>query len=124
MMSDSRAEHETSDRWSRHIDKGAEHFKESTSSSIRQTRASQDTAAENLDSGMHQGTGRFADGAKRAAQHAESATDCSRQEFDDAPACVDDWLDKLRSQVREKPAQSIVIALAAGWLIGNVLQRR
>jgi ElaB/YqjD/DUF883 family membrane-anchored ribosome-binding protein len=35
---------------------------------------------------------------------------------------ANDWLDTAREYVREKPVQSIALALAAGWLAGRILR--
>ena len=36
---------------------------------------------------------------------------------------ADAWLEQVRDYVREKPMQSVAIALGAGWLIGRILRR-
>ena len=36
---------------------------------------------------------------------------------------ADEWLERARDYVREKPVQSVAIALGAGWLLGRILRR-
>jgi ElaB/YqjD/DUF883 family membrane-anchored ribosome-binding protein len=33
------------------------------------------------------------------------------------------WMSQAREYVREKPMQSVAIALGAGWLLGRILRR-
>ncbi len=36
---------------------------------------------------------------------------------------ADEFLEQAREYVREKPMQSVAIALGAGWLLGRILRR-
>lgn len=105
------------------IGKGAEQFKESTSEAVERTHEALDTAADKVEQGMHSGTDKVADAAERTVDHAESAAERGREAFDDVVAHAGDWADKARDYVREKPTQSVVMALAAGWLVGRLMRR-
>ncbi|KAG9546826.1 hypothetical protein KCV01_g24215, partial [Aureobasidium melanogenum] len=58
----------------------------------------------------------------RAAEKAEEAKLRSKEAYDDALDKANDWLDVARDYVREKPVQSIAMAVAAGWLAGRILR--
>lgn len=88
------------------IEKGAERFKHATSSAVGSTHEAVDHAADKVEHGMHRGTDKVASAAAYATEHAS------------------DWMDNVREYVRDKPAQSLVIAVAAGWLVGRLMHRR
>ena len=43
--------------------------------------------------------------------------------YDETMDRADAWLEQAREYVREKPVQSVAIALGAGWLLGRILRR-
>jgi ElaB/YqjD/DUF883 family membrane-anchored ribosome-binding protein len=97
----------TSDR----IERGAEHVKDSTSRAADRTHGAVDSA----ERGVHRGT-------DKVAQAAESTVEHSREAFDQVMGHAGDWADQAREYVREKPTQSLVMAIAAGWLIGRIMR--
>ncbi|HET7562527.1 MAG TPA: hypothetical protein VFJ87_09135 [Rhodanobacteraceae bacterium] len=95
------------------IERTAARFKEGTSSVVGGAKEKLDAAADHVESGLHRATDASARGAKRAAEKAGQLRDRG-----------DEALETVRDFVREKPVQSVAIALAAGWLIGRLLNRR
>lgn len=102
----------------------AERFKDATSRTVESTKNRVDRAADSVERGMHSATDRTADAADRVAARAERARRRGGEVVDDAMQHADDWLDSARGFVRERPTQSVAIAVAAGWLIGSLLRRR
>ncbi|HET7266720.1 MAG TPA: hypothetical protein VFJ15_01265 [Oleiagrimonas sp.] len=101
---------------SERIDKGAERVKKATSSAVDSTHEAVDHAADRVEHGVHSGTDKAADAAKYAAEH-------GGEKWDGAVEYAGDFMDKARDYVREKPAQSLVMAVAAGWLVGRLMRR-
>ncbi|HET7300413.1 MAG TPA: hypothetical protein VFJ01_07140 [Oleiagrimonas sp.] len=108
----------TSDR----IDERAEKFKEATSKAVDQAHDTLDRTADKVEDGMHRGTDKVADAAEHAAERAAWAAERGRESLDDVMAHAGDWVDKMSDYVREKPTQSVVMAVAAGWLIGRLMR--
>lgn len=106
------------------IERTATRFKESTSSAVDGAKQRFDTAADRFESGLHRAADASARGAHRAADKAdewrERGTQAAAQARDGAEAA----LSGVRDFVREKPVQSVAIALAAGWLLGRLLGSR
>ena len=73
---------------------------------------------------MHRATDASARGAERAADKAGEWRDRGSELASRARDRADDALGTVRDFVREKPVQSVAIALAAGWLIGRLLGPR
>ncbi len=109
---DSPPSSKTSDR----IHKNAEDFKDATSRAVHRTHDTLDRAADKVERGVHRGTDKVASAADRTAER-------SREAYDDVMAHAGDWADEVRQYVREKPTQSLVMAVAAGWLIGRLIRR-
>jgi ElaB/YqjD/DUF883 family membrane-anchored ribosome-binding protein len=104
------------------IEDRADRVKQATSNAVEHTKDVVDRAADKVESGLHRATDKAAAGATRAAEKANEATDRAREVYDDARERTDEWLDTAREYVREKPIQSIAIALAAGWVAGRILR--
>lgn len=100
---------ETSD----HIEENAERFKQGASENVNNTRDKVDRAAAHLEHGMHRGTDKLANAAKHG-----------REALDRAMDHAGDWKGKARNYVRDKPTQSLVIAVATGWLLSRMLRHR
>ncbi len=98
---------------SEHIEERAEHLKHATGSAAGSAHEAVDRMAER----MHRGTDKAAGAAERAA-------DRSREALDSARAHANDWMDNVRDYVREQPGRSLVMAVAAGWLIGRLMRHR
>lgn len=97
-------------------EEGAERFKKATSAAADRAHEAIDHAEE----GMHRGTDKVADAAERAAKAGKQGRGALEQAMDHATG----WLDKTCSYVCEKPAQSVAMALVAGWLLGRLMRRR
>lgn len=94
-----------------------ERFKEGTSDAVNRTRATADHAADHVEHGMHRGADKIASAAQRAKESGRKAMDTAMEH-------ADDWTGKACDYVREKPTQSLVMAVAAGWLLSKVLRHR
>ncbi len=105
------------------IDESAERIKQATSSAVSSTRDAVDRAAGHVEEGLHRATDKAADVANRATDKAAELGERGREVYDDTMDRADAWLEQAREYVREKPVQSVAIALGAGWLLGRILRR-
>jgi ElaB/YqjD/DUF883 family membrane-anchored ribosome-binding protein len=80
-------------------------------------------AAEHVEEGLHRATDKAAGAAHKASDKAAQVSERGRQEKDETVDRADAWLEQARDYVREKPVQSVAIALGAGWLLGRILRR-
>lgn len=106
------------------IERTAARVKEGTSSVVGGARQKFDSAAEQVESGLHRATDASARGAERAAEKAAEMRARSAKLAAEARDRIDAALGTVRAFVREKPVQSVAIALAAGWLLGRLLSSR
>jgi len=105
------------------IDQRAERIKQATSEAVAATREKIDHAAERVEEGLHHATDKAADAAHKASDKAARVGERSREAYDHTMDRADAWLEQVRDYVREKPVQSVAIALGAGWLLGRILRR-
>lgn len=95
------------------IERTASRVKEGTHSAVSGAKDKFDNAADRVDAGLQSATDASARGAHRATDKASELRDRAG-----------DALDSGRGFVREKPVQSVAIALAAGWLLGKLMSSR
>ncbi|HWX65890.1 MAG TPA: hypothetical protein VNZ27_05605 [Rhodanobacter sp.] len=105
------------------IDERAERIKQATSSAVASTKDTVERAADHIEEGLHRATDKAADAANRATEKAAHVSERSREVYDQTMDRADAWLEQARDYVREKPVQSVAIALGAGWLLGRILRR-
>ena len=105
------------------IDESAERIKQATSSAVSSTKDAVDRAADHVEEGLHRATDKAADAANRATDKAAELGERGREVYDQTMDRADAWLEQAREYVREKPVQSVAIALGAGWLLGRILRR-
>jgi ElaB/YqjD/DUF883 family membrane-anchored ribosome-binding protein len=105
------------------IDERAERIKQATSIAVASTKDAVDRAADHVEEGLHRATDKAADAAHRASDKAAEVSERSREVYDETLDRADAWLQTARDYVREKPVQSVAIALGAGWLLGRILRR-
>jgi ElaB/YqjD/DUF883 family membrane-anchored ribosome-binding protein len=105
------------------IDQGAERVKHATSEAVARTKQAVNTTADKVEAGVHHATDKAADAAHRANERAADLAERSRELRDEAMDRADAWMEQAREYVREKPMQSIAIAVGAGWLLGRLLRR-
>lgn len=102
------------------IDRAAERVKQEAGNAARAAKDKSDHAEERVD--------RAADAGARAAHRLADKAEDWRQRGSAAAYTMRDRADTLmddaREWVREKPVQSVAIALAAGWLVGRLLSPR
>lgn len=108
---------------SNRIDERAERVKHATSEAVASTKDAVDRAADRVEEGLHRATDKTADAANRAADKAAEVSARSREAYDRTIDHADAWMDQAREYVREKPLQSVAIAIGAGWLLGRILRR-
>lgn len=106
------------------IERTATRFKEGTSSAVSGAKEKFDHAADRVESGLHHAADAGARGAHRAADKAAEWRERGAEMASGARDRADAALDNVRDFVREKPVQSVAIALAAGWLLGRLLGPR
>ncbi|MGN6789586.1 MAG: DUF883 family protein [Rhodanobacteraceae bacterium] len=106
------------------IERTATRVKEGTSNAVSGAKEKFEAAADRVESGLHRATDASARGAERAADKASEWRDRGAELAADARDRADAALGSMRDFVREKPVQSVAIALAAGWLIGRLLGPR
>ena len=104
------------------IDERAERIKQATSSAVAGTKDAVDRAADHVEDGLHRATDKAADVAHKAGDKAAAVSERSREVYDQTMDQADVWLESARDYVREKPVQSMAIALGAGWLLGRILR--
>lgn len=105
------------------IDQRAEQLKQATSSAINSTKETVDRAADKVEHGLHQATDTAANTAHRASEKAADLSEKGREVYDQTMDRADAWMEEAREYVRDKPVQSVAIALGAGWLLGRILRR-
>jgi len=105
------------------IDESAERIKQVTSSAVASTKDAVERAADHVEEGLHNATDKAAQAANRASDKAADITERGREVYDETMDRADEWLEQARVYVREKPVQSVAIALGAGWLLGRILRR-
>lgn len=106
------------------IERTATRFKESTSSAVEGAKDRFDAAADRVEAGLHRATDASARGAHRAADKADEWRERGAELAAGARDRTDAALAGVRDFVREKPVQSVAIALAAGWVLGRLLGPR
>lgn len=106
------------------IETGAERFKEGTTQTVQTAKEKFNVAADNVEHGVHKATDASAAAALRATEKAAELRARGRELADDARERGADAFDAMREFVRERPAQSLAIALATGWLLGRVIGGR
>jgi len=105
------------------IDESAERIKQATSNVVASTKEAVDRAADTVEEGLHRATDKVADVANRTTDKAVEIGERGREVYDQTRERADEWLEVARDYVREKPVQSVAIALGAGWLLGRILRR-
>jgi ElaB/YqjD/DUF883 family membrane-anchored ribosome-binding protein len=105
------------------IDESAERIKQATSNAVTSTKDAVERAADHVEEGLHRATDKAADVANRASDKAADLGERGREVRDKTLDRADEWMEQARAYVREKPVQSVVIALGAGWLLGRLLRR-
>lgn len=105
------------------IDESAERIKQATSNAVASTKDAVDRAADTVEEGLHRATDKVADAANRTTDKAVEIGERGREVYDQTLDRADAWLEQARDYVREKPVQSVAIALGAGWLLGRILRR-
>ncbi len=105
------------------IDERAERIKQATSSAVAGTKDAVDRAADHVEDSLHRATDKTAQAAHRASDKAAEVSERSREVYDQTLDRADEWMAHARDYVREKPVQSVAIALGAGWLLGRILRR-
>ncbi|MGH8156238.1 MAG: DUF883 family protein [Rhodanobacteraceae bacterium] len=106
------------------IERTASRVKEGTSSVVGGAKQKFDSAADRVESSVHRAADASARGAERATDKAAELRDRGAALASDARERTDAAVGSMRDYVREKPVQSVAIALAAGWLLGRLLGRR
>jgi ElaB/YqjD/DUF883 family membrane-anchored ribosome-binding protein len=105
------------------IDERAERIKQATSNAVASTKETVERAADQVEEGLHRATDKAAAAANRATDKAAEINERGREVYDQTMDRADAWLEQARDYVREKPVQSVAIALGAGWLLGRILRR-
>ena len=105
------------------IDDSAERIQQATTHAVASTKDAVDRTADQVEAGLHKATDKAADVANRATDKAAQIGERGREVYDDTLDRADAWLEQAREYVREKPVQSVAIALGAGWLLGRILRR-
>jgi len=117
------ADTDTSSRAHTRIDQGAERVKQATSDAVARTKQAVNTTADRVEAGVHRATDKTASAAHRASDTAADLSERGRQLRDETMDRAELWMEQAREYVREKPMQSIAIAVGAGWLLGRILRR-
>lgn len=106
------------------IERTANRFKEGTSSAVSGAKDKFASAVDRVEAGLHRAADATARGASRVTDKAGEWRERGGELASGARDRADAALDNVRDFVREKPVQSVAIALAAGVLIGRLLTPR
>ena len=117
------ADTDMSSRTHTRIDQGAERVKQATSDAVARTKQAVNTTADRVEAGVHRATDKTASAAHRASDTAADLSERGRQLRDETMDRAELWMEQAREYVREKPMQSVAIAVGAGWLLGRILRR-
>lgn len=98
------------------IHAAAERAKQTESAAVKRT-------AERVEHGLHRATDVGADVAASVNDKAAEIAARGREATEKLRAQAGDLFDKTRDFVREKPGQAVLIAVAAGWLLGRLTRR-
>ena len=105
------------------IDERAERVKQATSHAVSSAKEKVDHAADRVEQGLHHATDKTASAAHRTVDKAAEVGEQGRAAYERTRDRADEFLEQAREYVREKPMQSMAIALGAGWLLGRILRR-
>ena len=105
------------------IDERAERVKQATSQAVSSAKDKVDHAADRVEQGLHHATDKTASAAHRTVDKAAEVGEQGRIAYERSRDRADEFLEQAREYVREKPMQSVAIALGAGWLLGRILRR-
>jgi len=101
-------------------DHAAERTKQGVSDAVGSAMDKVDKAADRIEEGLHYAADVGAQGAHRVADKAGEWHDRSAELASEARNRAGQATENLREWVREKPVQSIAVALALGWLAGRL----
>ncbi len=104
------------------IDERAERVKQATSHAVSSAKEKVDHAADRVEQGLHHATDKTASAAHRTVDKAAEVGEQGRMAYERTRDRADEFLEQAREYVREKPMQSVAIALGAGWLLGRILR--
>jgi ElaB/YqjD/DUF883 family membrane-anchored ribosome-binding protein len=102
------------------IDRAAERVKQEAGEAARAAKSKTERAEVRVDQAADAGAQAAHRAADKAADWRERGTAAAYTMRDRA----DNLMEDARECVREKPVQSVAIALAAGWLVGRLLGSR
>ena len=105
------------------VDERAERVKQATSQAVSSAKAKVGHAADRVEQGLHHATDKTASAAHRTVDKAAEVGEQGRVAYERSRDRADELLEQAREYVREKPMQSVAIALGAGWLLGRILRR-
>ncbi|MGH8191596.1 MAG: DUF883 family protein [Rhodanobacteraceae bacterium] len=108
---------QASDKTHEKIDQAVERVKKEAGSAADATKHKADQAEQRVD----KATDATARSAHRAADKAADWRQRGGAAVDDMRGRAEDWYECACDYVREKPVQSVAIALATGWLIGRIM---
>lgn len=106
------------------IDNAAERVKQGTSHAAQGARDTVDAATGSAEARIDQAVDASARAAHRTADRAADWRERGASAVDNVRDRVGDMFDAARGFVREKPVESVALALAAGWVIGRLLRPR
>lgn len=111
------------DKAAEQIEKTVQKVQDAANEAVERIRVALDKIADTAGDGVEQGAEKMGKVAKKAVNLAEAAGERGREAVDDLVEHVDDYAGSARTFVRENPGQSVVIALAVGWVIGRLIRR-
>src|SRR5581483_7019345 len=106
------------------IEAGAERFKQGTHETVQTAKEKFNAAADRVDQGVQNATEKATEVRERGREALQDARERGRELAEDARERAEDAFDAMRDFVRERPVQSLAIALGTGWLIGRLFGRR
>lgn len=114
---------EKADKAAEQIEKTVQKVQDAANEAVKRISTALDKIADTAGDGVEQGTEKLGKVTKKAVNIAEAAGERGREAVDDLVEQAGDYAGNARTFVQENPGQSIVIALAVGWIIGRLIRR-
>jgi ElaB/YqjD/DUF883 family membrane-anchored ribosome-binding protein len=106
------------------VSRSAERMKERESAALHAARDAVVSGTERTERAMHRATDATASAAQRTHDRAAELGEKGQEKWNEGRAYAEQTMDRMFDYVRENPGKSLAMAVAGGWLIGNLLRRR
>lgn len=112
-----------SSKASESIDKSVLKVQEAAETAVQQIQGTLDRLADLAGRGVSSGAEKAGHAAQKVVSGAEAVSEHGQAAVDSVLAQVEECAGGVTRFVRKNPAQSVLIALAAGWVAGRLMRR-